>query len=132
MLTSILYISSMKKEYNEIELNNLLNTFRHKNHEYNITGLLLYCDQNIIQYIEGEETTINRLYNNIEKDNRHKNIFLLYKNKIKTRKFPDWKLAAQNIHTQDFLEFVKSCIHETSDSKIISLFNTFLITNLRL
>lgn len=88
MLTSLIYISSMKKEYNNLELQEMLDTFRTTNREHNVTGLLIYCDKNIIQYIEGENVIIDKLYNNIENDNRHKHIILLCKNKINTRKFP--------------------------------------------
>lgn len=125
MLISILYISYMKKEYEEEEIKELINNFYSNNLKYNVSGLLLYNERNIIQYIEGEEDVINNLYNNIICDTRHWRIITLYKNRIENRLFMEWK-GFTYIERDVYNNFINSCI---KDDSILILFNSFLKVN---
>ena len=53
MLQSILYVSVTNKDYSDNELDKLLGQFRTNNKVYDITGMMLYYNRNVIQYIEG-------------------------------------------------------------------------------
>lgn len=137
MLSAVLYISIMNRDYTNAELEQLLHTFRANNNKYNISGLMLYYESHIIQYIEGPTENINRLYDNIKKDNRHSYIVTFLNNNITTRIFKDWTLGFQKINKEKFIEFtklnLKECIYNCSlyDSSIIKkLFHTFINTHL--
>lgn len=128
MLLSVLYISYMKKEYDKEELDELMSKFYLNNLKYDISGLLLYSEGNIIQYIEGEKDKIENLYNNIENDTIHKNVFLLHKKEIQQRLFTEWKANVNYIEYNKFRDFI-DCIASINDEKISNLFYSFLITN---
>ena len=104
MLLSVLYISYMKKEYDKEELDELMSKFYLNNLKYDISGLLLYSERNVIQYIEGEGDNIEKLYDNIKNDTRHKNVFLLHKKEIQQRLFTEWKANVNYIEYNKFRE----------------------------
>jgi hypothetical protein len=62
------------------------------NQKYNITGLLIYKNRQFAQVIEGDEATIERLWNKIQLDTRHKDIQLLLKEPIVHRSFSKWSM----------------------------------------
>ena len=128
MLLSVLYISYMKKEYDKEELDELMSKFYLNNLKYDISGLLLYSERNVIQYIEGEGDNIEKLYDNIKNDTRHKNVFLLHKKEIQQRLFTEWKANVNYIEYNKFRDFI-DCIASINDEKISNLFYSFLRTN---
>lgn len=130
-MLSILYISSMHHEYSKSELNDLLTIFRESNQKHNVTGLMLYHDKNIIQYIEGDDQDINVLYSNINRDKRHKYIITLFKQYVTKRKFPDWKLGYQTCDKDNFINFYKECLVDIDEKFMINLFDSFIKTNIR-
>lgn len=123
-MLSILYVSSMYNEYSKLELNNLLNVFHESNKKHNVTGLMLYHDKNIIQYIEGDEEDINILYSNINHDKRHSHITTLFKQYITKRKFTDWKLEYQICDKNSFINFYKECLIDIDKKFIVNLFDS--------
>ena len=130
-MLSILYISSMYKEYSKSQLEDLLSVFTENNKKHNITGLMLYYDRNIIQYIEGEDKDINTLYYNINNDKRHKYIIKLFKQSITKRKFPDWKLGYHTCDKYEFISFYDQCLNGVDEKVIINLFESFIKVNIR-
>lgn len=129
MLLSVLYISYMTKDYEKKELDELMSVFYLNNMKHDISGLLLYSNKNVLQYIEGDLDKIEKLYNNIENDIRHKNVFLLHKKEIQKRLFTEWKNNVNHIEYNKFKDFVDSCIMPINDEKISILFYSFLKTN---
>ncbi len=87
MLLSILYISYMVKKYSHQQLVDIMENFYNNNLKYGITGVLFHSNGNVIQYIEGKKDKIKKLYDNIQNDYRHKNIYTLYKQEIEERLF---------------------------------------------
>lgn len=89
----IVYLSTAVKSITETDLTDILNSSRKNNKERNVTGLLMYCDGNFVQLIEGEEEDVKAIYAAIEKDGRHKNIILLISSASEQRNFPDWTMG---------------------------------------
>jgi hypothetical protein len=118
----------MKKEYDKEELDELMSKFYLNNLKYDISGLLLYSERNVIQYIEGEKDNIEKLYDNIKNDTRHKSVFLLHKKEIQQRLFTEWNANVNYIEYNKFRGFV-DCIETINDEKISVLFYSFLRTN---
>lgn len=52
-------------------------------------GMLVFCGDNIIQVLEGDQEDVTALYQLIEQDIRHTRIFKLSDGKIAQRTFPD-------------------------------------------
>ncbi len=61
-----------------------------------ITGCLLYYGDEFIQLIEGDQKTVQDLYQRIIKDPRHTDIIFLGENQIEERTFADWNMAYLN------------------------------------
>jgi len=62
------------------------------NQKYNITGLLIYKNGQFAQVIEGDSNSIERIWNKIQLDTRHKDIQLLSKEPIAYRSFTKWSM----------------------------------------
>lgn len=98
----IVYLSSVAGHLNEQELRAILLKSREKNTRRGITGMLLLCNDNIMQVLEGEQDEITALYQLIERDFRHTRIFKLADGKITERAFPDWSMGFTTASPQEF------------------------------
>lgn len=58
----------------------------------NITGFLCFANNCYFQLIEGPKSTVELLFAKIEKDSRHQNIQLMFKESILQRSFAEWKM----------------------------------------
>lgn len=100
-LIQLIYASSAWQLLSEDEILNILEVSRKNNAERNITGVLLYKGGNFLQVLEGDEEAVSRLYQTIERDQRHKGVIVLAKRKIAEREFPDWSMGFVNLDTID-------------------------------
>jgi len=112
-LYCILYISTMKINCIKDELA----LFQQKNKKNNISGLMLYCENNIIQYIEGNKKELYNLYNKIKTDSRHYNIIKVMDEKIIKRNFVAWDMGFKELSYIEFKNF--------SLDKLMSIDNDF-------
>ena len=101
-LISILYVSSMCKYYTPAEIDIMVKSFQESNKKHNVSGMLVYSSGNIMQYIEGEKATIDKLYDNIKKDRRHECIITLVNENIQSRIFEDWSLNYKMIDLAEY------------------------------
>ncbi len=135
-MLAILYISIMHRDYNEIELEEMLKTFRFNNNKHNITGLMLYHEANVIQYIEGSDEHITKLYDNIKNDPRHSYIITLLCHKsleddVSEKIFKDWNLGFSKINKENFIEFTKLNFEECASASLVKkLFYNYINTHL--
>jgi len=79
-----------------------------KNKLRNISGVLSYKEGRIIQLIEGDSTSVERLYATISDDTRHQDVHILFKIEDSQRMFLDWGMVLEaNIQSsssfRDFL-----------------------------
>jgi hypothetical protein len=98
----IVYQSTAVKELSTQDLLDILHKARRNNAALGVTGLLLYSGGRILQVLEGEETTLRRLYKKIQADYRHTRVFTLSDGPISTRVFGDWCMAFQSVNKDDF------------------------------
>ncbi len=83
------------------EMDNMLFQIREKNKRLAITGLLLLIQGKFVQYIEGPEEEIDRVYEKIKIDPRHNELLLLDDGDINERQFKDWSMAFKRIDDKD-------------------------------
>ena len=57
------------------------------------TGALLFSDTNFSQVLEGPRAEVERLYETLNHDPRHKDLLLLLGEPLAARQFPDWSMA---------------------------------------
>jgi hypothetical protein len=79
----------------------MLKKARNKNEKSAITGMLLYRDGFFIQALEGELDAIENLYVTIARDERHRDVILVYKNPIQQRRFSDWTMGFNRLEATD-------------------------------
>jgi hypothetical protein len=77
----------------EQDLLDLLAQARDKNEKHDVTGLLLYAKENFIQVLEGEETTVDGIYQAILNDDRNTKNIVIQRRNIEERSFPQWSMG---------------------------------------
>lgn len=98
----LIYLSTAIKRFEVDELEELLKKAQENNQKEDITGLLIIKDRTIIQCLEGEEDRVQKLYEKIEKDERHVNVMELMREDIEDRYFPDWEMGFKNISVEEY------------------------------
>lgn len=96
----LLYLSSARPELTEDALLKILSESQQRNAARGVTGLLLHSDGNLIQIIEGEESTVEALFSKIESDPRHHHVIVLSRKFVKTRDFPEYKMGFKRASSQ--------------------------------
>lgn len=97
MLYELLYSSFSEREMDADALMSLLESARTKNERLNVTGLLLYCNREYMQLIEGEEEVIRSLWKSIQSDSRHYSTRVMYEGPIEKRGFAGWSMGFRNL-----------------------------------
>lgn len=93
-------MSNQAQILKENDIEKLLFQIREKNKRLAITGLLLLIQGKFIQYIEGPEDEIEKVYDKIKSDPRHNQLILLDSGDIDERQFKDWSMAYKKIDDQ--------------------------------
>ncbi|RYG58288.1 MAG: BLUF domain-containing protein [Alphaproteobacteria bacterium] len=92
MLIRLIYVSRCRARA-ENDLAQILDWSRRVNPDLGVTGVLLYLDEAYMQYLEGEEYTVDRLFESIRRDTRHRGVTPLERREIPKRAFPEWTMA---------------------------------------
>ena len=94
----ILYSSLAKKQMTAEELTEMLRKTRSYNNINGITGCLIYKDRDFLQFLEGEEEAVKKLfYEKIAKDKRHIKLKVIWEGFTETKSFNDWSMAFENL-----------------------------------
>ncbi|MGI2257998.1 BLUF domain-containing protein [Shewanella sp. GXUN23E] len=96
-LIQLIYISCATRLFREQELEGMVTNIRANNQKLGVTGMLLYRDGDFIQALEGPESVVNKLYQQILQDQRHTGIFELLVQIIEKREFADWSMGFSRI-----------------------------------
>lgn len=76
-----------------VDIAKILSQSRRHNEKTQISGYLIYHKGSFMQIIEGADEDIKSLYKRIEKDDRHRNIKLIYCVSISERAFDGWSMG---------------------------------------
>ena len=97
MLVRLLYASRALAPIAPEALMTILRQSKANNPSHGITGVLC-CSQDIfLQVLEGGRSAVNRLYNRIVTDPRHKDVELLSYEQINERRFAGWSMGQVNL-----------------------------------
>ena len=91
-LVELSYLSEAVSDMSFLGLMRLLESARAFNQKNDITGILLYDNQQFGQIIEGEYANVMKAWKRIQDDRRHHRIELLEIREISERSFPEWLL----------------------------------------
>lgn len=124
----LLYTSKAVSPFKDDEVSKLLEIARRNNAEKSITGMLLYCNGNFIQLLEGEEEQLAELFKVISNDPRHTEVNKVIENKIQRPQFPDWSMGYKFLSPQQLTNLennedvdVANFIKKTQPFKLLKL-----------
>jgi hypothetical protein len=92
MLIRIIYVSRAQSSL-PLELKDILASSRKNNRPLGITGAMGFLDGLYLQYLEGEASVVNALYQRIEQDARHSAVKILESKTVSERAFPGWSMG---------------------------------------
>jgi hypothetical protein len=94
----LIYISSAKGGYRQVELDEILERSRINNSSRGLTGMLLFHDGCFFQVLEGEAEAIERTFATISADTRHGGVIVLESRDVTERAFPQWSMGYVGAH----------------------------------
>ena len=97
MLVSLLYASRSAQPLTHEMIESILAQSRKHNPELGITGILCYSGEMFTQVLEGGRDAVNRLYGDIVRDPRHKDVVLLHYCEVAERRFANWTMGQVNL-----------------------------------
>ena len=103
----LIYRSVAKDDLNADDIEKILETARNFNFQNEITGCLLFHNNEFIQILEGEKHKLLELYDSIKKDKRHRNVMLLAEAEKQERVFPNWSMAYHLLSENDNINIDK-------------------------
>lgn len=101
MLCHLVYVSVAQEPMRGKELQEILQQARERNERNRITGMLLFKNRRFMQLLEGDEENVMKIFRSIEKDERHRNVELLWLQYVQFRDFPDWTMGFRNVDEMD-------------------------------
>jgi hypothetical protein len=116
----------------------ILKTSRRNNALQGITGLLIYHEGSIMQILEGEEKSIQPLFDKIARDKRHKRVIKIHDERIESGSFREWSMAFKEVSNDEwsqldgYLHLDKDNfqgIHASGNPHLITLIKSFSNVN---
>ena len=116
-LHQIIYLSKLI-EHDEKLIKNVIEKALWHNPRYGITGMMLYADGDILQVLEGPKNEVTALFEKIQRDPRHIDVFVVIDEVLAVRHFPEWSMGYKKIEILDKADFLhyKQVFHGTSDA----------------
>jgi hypothetical protein len=112
-LVELTYVSQPAEEMSFLGLMRLLYHSYLRNQALGITGVLIFEHQKFGQVIEGPASSIDRLWDKIQKDDRHKHVKLISRRSIERRSLLKWTMIFQgNEEIANRLPEVKAAVEQ--------------------
>jgi hypothetical protein len=109
-------VSKGKDDLSTDDLEELFGYTLKYNTEHNITGILLYKSGSFLQVLEGAKDTLLSIFERIEEDPRHKEIFTILKGPSKKRIFGDYASRFSIVKTEEDLENIERYLDQVEDN----------------
>ena len=91
-LISLTFISTPTLPFSFLGLSRLICHIYLNNQTNDITGILIFKDNQFTQILEGQESSVEKIWLTIQKDERHTDLQLLSKESIEMRSFIKWSM----------------------------------------
>jgi hypothetical protein len=97
-LHHLIYMSKLVDK-NETVLHDILCTAVWHNQRNDVTGVMLYAKENILQVLEGDEEVIHMLFARINKDIHHKDVHVMLDAPLSARHFGKWSMGYREMQS---------------------------------
>jgi hypothetical protein len=97
MLVRLLYASRASDTVTQDIIESIMHSARQHNPALGITGVLCHGGDVYMQVLEGGRSQVNALYNKIVRDDRHREVMLLYYVEVSERHFAHWTMGQVNL-----------------------------------
>lgn len=87
MKYELIYHSYADENITNEQIDNIIKNARENNSKNNITACLLYHNKQFVQLLEGEQESVERLYESISRDQRHNQVVAIHKGAIEKNSF---------------------------------------------
>lgn len=114
MIHTLCYVSHECAHLDKAGLKDIFDKTLKYNEEKQITGILLYQEGSFFQVLEGDKEVLLSLMDFIKKDNRHKDLILIF-DKPSHRIFNTYKTGFSVIDKGEELERLKEYLSEKKD-----------------
>ena len=109
MLVRLLYASRSAKPIGSEVIESILAQSRKHNPELGITGILCQSGDVFMQVLEGGRGAVNQLYNQIVRDERHRDVVVLHYEEVTERCFAGWTMGQVNVAKVNPSTLLKYC-----------------------
>ncbi len=94
-VTSLLYVSrsNLQLPGQRPELDDIVAEAWSRNQALGVTGALVFTERLFAQNLEGSDEAVDTLMDRIRCDPRHRDIEIVYREKLPSRRFETWALA---------------------------------------
>ena len=124
IMICLIYISSAVLGLSDKQIVTLVKASQKSNEKLGITGILLYSGGNFMQLIEGKESAVETLYEKIRQDYRHRDVTLLFREKITQKNFDNWLMGYRNIDNLRKIDVEQEKSFETIHVKLAGKIET--------
>jgi hypothetical protein len=101
---AIAYVSAASWNLLPEQIDHIVAQARRRNAATGVTGVLLYCDGNFMQYLEGEEAAVLETFARVRASESHYQINELMNQPILEREFGDWTMGFSRPSPEEFVE----------------------------
>ena len=121
-MIQLAYLSATPALLSPDDIAQILISSRSNNAKLEVTGLLVYKDGSVLQFLEGPEENVDKLFGKISQDSRHRGIIVLYRKPIDTRDFPEWTMGFSDLKAEGatYLEGFEDVLGSDYDIKKLS------------
>ena len=88
----LVYVSDETNQLDISDIKEIEQVSQKNNQKAGVTGILMYKFGRFMQFLEGSENEVRRIFSLIQKDPRHTNIEVLTEGFIPKRQFSDWHM----------------------------------------
>lgn len=92
-LYSLVYTSTASRPLSKSDLEHILRKARERNLEEDVTGLLLFTDGKFMQYLEGPQRSVIKIFELIKKSRLHEQIVEVSRHSLTKREYGDWSMG---------------------------------------
>ena len=113
---ALVYRSKAIPGFGRVQIQEMLKKARLYNSEQGITGCLLFHEGEFLQYLEGNQIRVLRLFDRIKNDPRHTDMELISHGERPERWFKNWEMAFEDFYgDNDQIAYLKLLVADHLD-----------------